>query len=35
MDAIALQKSGFTNAVASLGTALTEDQARLLKKIYR
>lgn len=32
MDAIALQKSGFTNAVASLGTALTEDQARLLKK---
>lgn len=32
MDAIALQKSGFTNTVASLGTALTEDQARLLKK---
>ena len=32
MDAIAMQKSGFTNAVASLGTALTEDQARLLKK---
>lgn len=32
MDAIALQKSGFTNAVASLGTALTESQARLLKK---
>ena len=32
MDAIALQKSGFTNAVASLGTALTEDQARLIKK---
>lgn len=32
MDAIALQKSGFTNVVASLGTALTENQARLLKK---
>ena len=32
MDAIALQKSGFTNAVASLGTALTENQARLIKK---
>lgn len=32
MDAIALQKSGFTNAVASLGTALTESQARLIKK---
>ena len=32
MDAIALQKSGFSNAVASLGTALTEDQARLIKK---
>ncbi|MEG2348667.1 MAG: DNA primase [Clostridia bacterium] len=32
MDAIALQKSGFSNVVASLGTALTENQARLLKK---
>lgn len=32
MDAITLQKSGFTNAVASLGTALTESQARLIKK---
>lgn len=32
MDAIALQKSGFTNSVASLGTALTENQARLIKK---
>lgn len=32
MDAIALQKSGFTNAVASLGTALTDSQARLIKK---
>ncbi len=32
MDAIALQKFGFNNAVASLGTALTENQARLIKK---
>ncbi len=32
MDAIALQKFGFLNAVASLGTALTENQARLIKK---
>lgn len=32
MDTIALQKSGLTNVVASLGTALTDNQARLLKK---
>jgi DNA primase len=32
MDAVSLQKNGFTNVVASLGTALTIDQARLLKK---
>lgn len=32
MDVIALQKSGFINAVASLGTALTKEQARLIKK---
>lgn len=32
MDAVSLQKFGITNAVASLGTALTDDQARLLKK---
>ena len=32
MDVIAVQKSGFTNAVASLGTALTKEQARLIKK---
>lgn len=32
MDVIALQQAGFTNAVASLGTALTKDQARLLKR---
>lgn len=32
MDTIALHKSGVSNAVASLGTALTEGQARLLKK---
>lgn len=32
MDAVSLQKYGFTNVVASLGTALTEEQARLIKK---
>jgi len=32
MDAVSLQKYGFTNVVASLGTALTIEQARLIKK---
>lgn len=32
MDTVSLQKHGFTNVVASLGTALTEEQARLIKK---
>lgn len=32
MDTVALHKSGIINAVASLGTALTEKQAKLLKK---
>ena len=32
MDVIGLYKAGVTNAVASLGTALTEQQARLLKR---
>jgi len=32
MDVIALQKAGFENAVASLGTALTKDQASLLRR---
>ena len=32
MDAVSLHKAGVSNAVASLGTALTQDQARLLKK---
>ena len=31
-DAIALHLHGFTNAVATLGTALTRDHARLLKR---
>jgi len=30
MDVIALHQAGFVNAVASLGTSLTEDQARLI-----
>ena len=32
MDVIAVQKAGFTNAVGSLGTALTKDQAKLLRR---
>lgn len=32
MDVIALQDAGFGTAVASLGTAFTEEQARILKK---
>ena len=32
MDAISLHQRGITNAVASLGTALTEAQGRLLRK---
>lgn len=32
MDVIALHQAGFTNAVASLGTAFTEQQANLLRR---
>ncbi|MHB1650961.1 MAG: DNA primase [Desulfitobacteriaceae bacterium] len=32
MDVLATSKAGFPNAVASLGTALTRNQARLLRK---
>ena len=32
MDVIALHASGFTNAVATLGTAITSEQARLLSR---
>ena len=32
MDVIALHAAGFENAVATLGTALTQDQARLMAK---
>ena len=32
MDVISLHQSGFTNAVASLGTALTLEQAKLIKR---
>lgn len=32
MDAISLYQRGFNNIVASLGTALTEEQGRLLRK---
>ena len=32
MDVIALHQAGFTNAVAGLGTALTQEQAQLLSR---
>ncbi len=32
MDVISLNQAGFTNAVATLGTALTSDQASLMKR---
>ena len=32
MDVIALHRAGFTNAIASLGTALTEEQARIIRR---
>ncbi|HHV63542.1 MAG TPA: DNA primase [Peptococcaceae bacterium] len=32
MDTIAVYQAGFTNVVASLGTALTRDQARVIKR---
>lgn len=35
MDTIALIKSGFPNTVATLGTALTEQQAKMLSKIFK
>lgn len=35
MDVIALHQAGFTNTVSPMGTALTEDQLRLLKRFTR
>ena len=32
MDVIAMHMAGFTNAVATLGTALTPEQARIMAK---
>ncbi len=32
MDVIALHQAGFTNAVATLGTAITSEQARIMSK---
>lgn len=32
MDVIALHQAGFTNAIACLGTALTQEQARLISR---
>lgn len=35
LDVIGLHQAGFTNAVSPMGTALTEDQFRLVKKFTR
>lgn len=35
MDVISLHGAGFTNAIASLGTALTSEQARIIAKYAR
>ncbi|MBQ6999129.1 MAG: DNA primase [Clostridia bacterium] len=35
MDVIALAMNGYTNTVATLGTALTPDQAKILKKYFK
>jgi DNA primase len=35
MDVVALAEAGFAESVAPLGTALTEDQARLLWRMAR
>jgi DNA primase len=35
LDVIALHQGGFPNAVSPMGTALTEDQVRLLKRFSR
>lgn len=32
MDVVSLHKAGFVNAVASMGTALTQEQAKLIKR---
>lgn len=32
MDVIALHRAGFQNAIASLGTSLTEEQARMIRR---
>ncbi|MEE8886696.1 MAG: DNA primase [Eubacteriales bacterium] len=35
MDVISMHQAGFTNAVASLGTALTEEQCMLMKRFTK
>ena len=35
LDVIALHQAGFTNAVSPMGTALTEDQLKLLKRFTK
>lgn len=35
MDVIALAMNGYSNSVATLGTALTQEQAKILKKYFK
>ncbi len=35
LDVIVLHQAGFTNTVSPMGTALTEDQVRMLKRFTR
>ena len=34
MDCISLHQAGFTNTIASLGTALTDNQAKMIKRVF-
>jgi DNA primase len=34
MDCITLHQAGFTNTIASLGTALTDSQAKMIKRMF-
>ncbi|MDD4502156.1 MAG: DNA primase, partial [Clostridia bacterium] len=34
IDCISLHQAGFTNTIASLGTALTDNQAKMIKRVF-
>lgn len=34
MDCISLHQAGFTNVIASLGTSLTDNQAKMIKRVF-